>query len=245
MLVIAGRPVELDAHIERLGASVAALYGAALPSAARDAILDEALGIRHGKLRITVTPRPGLRIDAEEIDPALVFPEAERGISLHRATVAGGLGEHKWADRRLLEQIEAPLSARQLALLLDTDGSILEASRASFFCAEGDRLMTPPIDGRILPSIARHQAIEVARDAGIDVRERVLSAADLQGGEVFLTGSVRGVEPVDSIDDVRLPPPGPLSARIAVGLKRRWLRAPQGEPVAVGASGRRAGPPGR
>jgi len=253
MLVVAGRPVELDAHIERLNSSLATLYGVILPETAPGAIFARAQGIEHGKLRITAVPRRGakvalfaalalngkpglnLRIASEDIETAAVFPGPARSISLRTATVAGGLGEHKWADRRLLEQIEATFPPRQLALLLDADDSVLEASRASVFRVEGERLATPPSDGRILPSIARRQAIEVAREAGIEVRERLLSVADLQGSEVFLTGSVRGVEPVDSINGIRLPPPGTLSARVGADLKRRWLRAPQEEPAAVGA----------
>jgi para-aminobenzoate synthetase/4-amino-4-deoxychorismate lyase len=262
MLVLGGRPVELDAHIERLGASVAELYGAELPASARDAVLAEAGGTAHGKLRIAAIPSTGelvahgqasspadprieLRLSSEEIEPAAVFPGAERGIALRSVTVAGGLGEHKWADRGLLERIEAAFPPRQLALLLDSDGSVLEASRASVFRVEGGRLTTPPSDGRILPSIARRQAIEVALGAGIEVREGVLSAADLRGGEAFLTGSVRGVEPVHSVDGVQLQPPGEVSAQVAAGLERRWLQAPGAEPVAAGAGGRPGGPPER
>jgi para-aminobenzoate synthetase/4-amino-4-deoxychorismate lyase len=243
MLVLAGRPVELDAHLERLSASLAALYGTRLSATDRDAVLDVAAGIGHGKLRVTVAPGTVPRIEAEEIERAAVFPTAERGIALRSTTVAGGLGGHKWADRRLLEEIEATFPSRQLALLLDTDGAVLEASRASVFHVEGERLTTPPTDGRILPSIARQQAIEVARAAGIEVDERPLRLEDLHAHEVFLTGSVRGLEPVVSIDGVGLLPPGELSERVAAGLKSRWLE--QAEPVAAGAGGPPAGPPAR
>jgi para-aminobenzoate synthetase/4-amino-4-deoxychorismate lyase len=259
MLVIAGRPVELDAHLERLEASLATLYGGELPGSARDTILDEARGLVHGKLRIAVAPswvdlvahsatkstqrggrRPTLSVDAEEIESAAIFPCLERGISLHSTTVPGGLGEHKWADRRLLERAESTLSPRELPLLLDADGSVLEASRASVFCIGGDSVATPPTDGRILPSIARRQAIEAARDAGIEVQERALTLDDLRDGEAFLTGSVRGVEPVIALDGVALSPPRRISARVAAGLRRRWRVGP-GEPVAAAAGGRPAG----
>lgn len=246
MLVIAGRPVELDAHLERLETSLATLYGAALPAAARGAVLEGAGTVAHGKLRVTVGPGRGrVRIDAGEVEPAAVFPGWERNVSLHSITVAGGLGCHKWADRRLLEKAESALSRRQLPLLLDADGSVLEASRASVFSVAGGLLLTPPSDGRILPSIARRQAIEAAREAGIEVRERTLGRDDLQRGEAFLTGSVRGVEPVRSLDGAALPPPGSLSARVADGLRRRWGLAAQAEPVAAAAGGRPAGPPAR
>jgi para-aminobenzoate synthetase/4-amino-4-deoxychorismate lyase len=247
MLVLAGRPVELDAHLERLSASVEALYGSALPAEAR-ALADSAGEIDHGKLRLTVVPTGGalaLEVSASEIDPGSVFPAVNRGAALRGTVVAGGLGEHKWADRRLLDRATAAAPGGELPLLLDADGAVLEASRASVFLVRAGRLVTPPTDGRILPSIARQQAIEVAAAEGIATSEERLSMAALQAGEVFLTGSVRGVEPVLALDGVKPAPPGEISARVAADLRARWLTVPAAEPVAVAAGGRRAGRPGR
>jgi para-aminobenzoate synthetase/4-amino-4-deoxychorismate lyase len=260
MLVIAGRAVELDAHIERLSTSVEALYGRAAHPQARAMVLDRAAGIEHGKLRLTVVPRGrlstrevggpseasddlALGVKAEEVDVEAVFPAAERGAALRSTVVAGGLGEHKWADRDLLER--AAVSAPgELPLLLDEDGAVLEASRASVFVVHSERLLTPPTDGRILPSIARQQVIEVASAAGIETSEERLTMADLRTREVFLTGSVRGVEPVRALDGAELALPGELSARVAAGLRRRW-RVPAAKPVAAGAGGQPGGQPGR
>ncbi len=251
MLVVAGRAIELDAHLARLSASVATLYGRALPAEARALASERAIGLEHGKLRLTFAPArntaavPTLRADSEEIEPAAVFPGAERSVGLRAVAVAGGLGEHKWADRRLLDRAAAASPDGELPLLLDADGSVLEASRGSLFAVLGERLVTPPTDGRILPSIARAQALEAAATAGIETREGRLALADLHSAEVFLTGSVRGVEPVGEIDGAALPPPGAISARVAAGLRSRWLREPVAEPVAAGAGERRGGPPGR
>ncbi len=272
MLVIAGRAVELDAHIARLSTSVEALYGRAVPRQARTMMLDHAAEIEHGKLRLTAAPPRGglasrppfsvpetvygevgkpseasgdlaLGIEAEEVDVEAVFPASGRGAALRSAVVAGGLGEHKWADRDLLDRLAAG-SPGELPLLLDTDGTVLEASRASVFVIRDGRLLTPPIDGRILPSIARQQVIEVASAEGIETSEERLALADLLAHEVFLTGSVRGVEPAQALDGVELGPPGELSGRVAAGLRRRW-RVPAAEPVAAVAGGRPGGRPGR
>jgi para-aminobenzoate synthetase/4-amino-4-deoxychorismate lyase len=246
MLVIAGRAVELDAHLGRLSASVETLYGHPLPERARRLVLDRAGELECGKLRLTVTPAAGearLAVDAEEVDASAVFPGAARGAALRSAVVAGGLGEHKWADRDLLDRV-ADSSPGELPLLLDADGAVLEASRASLFFVDGSRLLTPPCDGRILPSIARQQTIEVASAEGIDTSEECLTLADLLAGEVFLTGSVRGIEPARMLDGAELAPPGELSGRIAAGLRRRW-RAPAAKPVAAVAGGRPGDPRGR
>jgi len=248
MLVLEGRPVELDAHLERLATSLAALYNAPLPAAARDAVLDNALQVRHGKLRLTVVPGAGGELDtqisSQEVEADKVFPAPERGAVLRSFVVEGGLGDHKWADRRLLERAAA-MSPNELPLLLDRDGAVLEASRGSIFCAGDGRLATPPTDGRILPSIARRQAIEVAQAAGIETREEKLTLDDLHRGEVFLSGSVRGIEPVRCLDGVGLQRPGEISARVAAGLRRRWLQVPPGGSAAVLAGERPAGRPAR
>jgi para-aminobenzoate synthetase / 4-amino-4-deoxychorismate lyase len=261
MLVIAGRAVELDAHLGRLRTSVEALYGNVLPQEARAVVLDRAAGIEHGKLRLTVVPPRGrpatkeaeelprtsgglaLEVEAEDVDVDAVFPGADRGAALRSTVVPAGLGEHKWADRRLLER-RAAAAPGELPLLLDADGAVLEASRASVFAVTSGRLVTPPTNGRILPSIARQQVIEVANAAGIDTSEERLGLADLHEHELFLTGSVRGVEPARTLDGVELAPPSELSGRIAAGLRRRW-RVPAAEPAATVASGQRVGPPGR
>ena len=253
MLVLAGRPVELDAHLERLAGSLMALYGEDLPGDAADLVREEAGDLEHGKLRITMTPGRGradeapleVRVIASQVDPAAVFPGLARSIALRSFTLEGGLGEHKWADRRLLERAESDLPPAELSLLVDCDGRALEASRASLFAVGDGWLATPPADGRILPGIARRRTIETARDMGIEVREESLPLLSLSGREVFLAGSVRGIEPVLALDGMDLPPPGKLSARVAAGLRRRWLPEPQGESVAVLAGERPAGPPAR
>ena len=89
------------------------------------------------------------------------------------------------------------------------------------------------------------------------MREEQLSLDDLfAADEVFLTNSVRGVEPVRSIDGREVPsasqPYGhsidvaSAGAGIASALRRRWwLPVPQGESVAVAAGGRRGDRPAR
>lgn len=249
MLVLGGRPVELNAHLERLAASLRELYGAALPAGLNGSVADDARHVRHGKLRVTIVPREGgllTSIATTEVESAKIFPAPERGVALRSFVVEEGLGPHKWADRRLLEKAATEVPQGELPLLVDRHGAVLEASRGSLFSVGEQSIATPPTDGRILPSIARRQALEVARELSIAVREECLTLKDLQRrGEAFLAGSVRGVEPVRSLDGVDLAAPSELSSRIAAGLRRRWLAVPQGKPVAVAAGGRRAGLPAR
>lgn len=240
LLVAGGRPVELEAHLARMAASLRDLFDAEPSDKARDLALSGGVGLRLGRLRLTATPRGGgveLEAHGEEIEPSVLFPTVERAAALRTLVVPNGLGAHKWVDRALLERAEAETRggaratataggppAAPVPLLLDRDGSVLEASRANVFVVRGGALVTPPADGRILPGVTRASAIEVARAAGVEVREEAVALAELAGAEeVFLTGSVRGIEPAGSLDGVRLEQAGEIASLVAAELQRRWL----------------------
>ncbi len=222
-LVVDGRAVAVDAHLARLEASLAALYGEPLPASAGDLIAEAATGNELGRARLTVLPGGEASARAVAVDAALVFPAWEAAVELAPVVVPGGIGAHKWADRRLLERAETEL-APAVPLVVDTDGEPLEGSRGSLFLVSGGIVITPPADGRLLPGITRAQAIEVARALGLAVRERSVDAAELAAAdEVFLTGAVRGVEPVRRCAGVGEWDSGELTARVAAELRREWL----------------------
>jgi para-aminobenzoate synthetase/4-amino-4-deoxychorismate lyase len=229
LLVAGGRPVELEAHMVRLATSLGELFGAELGADATDLVTGAAEGLGVGRVRLTATPRDGgiaLEADGEAVDPASAFALAGRAVALRTLVVPGGLGSHKWADRTLLERAKAGMPDGTVALLVDDDGTVLEASRANAFAVRDGALITPPLDGRILPGIARAALIEVAREAGYEVREEHLTVADLTASDgVFLTGSVRGVQPASSLDGTKLPT-ADATALLAAAIRRRWLRPP-------------------
>lgn len=236
MLVVDGRPVELEAHMARLEASLGGLFGAVAPAGARDDLLSKASKVSLGRLRLTVAPENGgdlvYEIAVADVDRATVFPGWEHGIALRSVPAPEWAGRHKWADRSGLERLEASLDGA-MPLLLGEGGATLETSRANVFAVRGGTLTTPPLDGRILPGIARARTIEIAGAMGIGLRERSVALTDLlDAEEMFLTGSVRGVEPVRSLDGVDLEPRSDATARLAAELHRRWLGpSPAGRPA--------------
>ena len=150
VLVVDGRPLHLAEHLARLAASLHALYGRPLPPDLEQPIATAAAGAGAGprRLRVDVTP---------ELDVAVQTgpPPPTRVVVLRPVVLPGGLGAHKWRDRRLLEAHEQDDPAT-MPLLLDADGLVLEASRASVVAAAADgSLHTPPADGRILPGTTR------------------------------------------------------------------------------------------
>ncbi len=223
MLVLDGRPVELDAHLERLGASLDALFDLAVPTDARDLVFAAASETLLGRLRLDVSPAQGNGVRVADVDEALVFPSFDHGIEVAAVTVPGGIGAHKWADRRLLEQAESDAGAA-VPLILDADGTLLEGSRGSLFLVRDGVLWTPPADGRLLPGVTRARVIELAEAIGIEVREEELALERLlEADEAFMTGAVRGVEPVRGARGLRDWDEGELTPRISAELHRLWF----------------------
>jgi para-aminobenzoate synthetase / 4-amino-4-deoxychorismate lyase len=147
-------------------------------------------------------------------------------VALRTLPLPGGLGAHKWADRSLLDAAQAGLPADSLLLIVDTDGAVLEASRANLFAVRNGSLFTPPLDGRILPGITRMRVLEIAESIDIELREEPLTRSDLLAAdEVFLTGSVRGIECVRDVDGAPLSGGGAVTDRLAGELWQVWARA--------------------
>jgi para-aminobenzoate synthetase/4-amino-4-deoxychorismate lyase len=228
LLVLDGSPIELERHLERLGRSVRELFGQALPADARELALERAAPLQLGRLRLTVAPREDDSLAAAAVaafvDTDDLFPSWERAIALRPFVLPGGLGEHKWADRERLAWAEAGEPEGWLPLVLDVGEEALEASRANVFAVEDGVLVTPAADGRILPGVARARAIEIAGALGIEVREERLDVERLiVAGEAFLTGSVRGIEPVSAVGETALGPPGELLAELSSEMRRSWM----------------------
>lgn len=228
ILIFEDRPVELAAHLERLRKSVETLYGAAAPPSAREQVLDHCRGGWLGRLRLNVEPgRDGkLRssIVVGPFDPNNVFPTGPFATALLSFPLEAAWGDHKWADREVLGRAEASAGPGRAPLLIGPDDAVLEASRANVFAVRDGVLLTPPLDGSILPGIARDGIIEEAAEIGIEVREERLTLPDLLAAqEVFLTGSLRGVEPIREIDGTVIDSEGPLTTALAAALRQRWF----------------------
>jgi para-aminobenzoate synthetase/4-amino-4-deoxychorismate lyase len=226
ILVVDDRPIELDAHLARLAASSRELYGEEPPDC-RELVIARARGGGLGRLRLNLGPRrdgltPSIIVAA--VSPANLFPGPALEVSLEPMTTSSGVGAHKWADRDPLARAEARVGAGAVPLLVGTDGCVLEGSRANVFAVLGDSLVTPPLDGRILPGIARQQTLEAAHRLKIPTNERRFDLDELAAAdEVFLTGSIRGVEPASALDGQPLPTNRTLTPQLATALRTRWL----------------------
>jgi para-aminobenzoate synthetase/4-amino-4-deoxychorismate lyase len=226
LLTVDGRPVELDAHLARLRSSLQALFpDHTPPDLGTIDVPGRGRSDGLGSLRVTVAPgeddRLETRIAVRQVERELLFEP--RPVELRCLPLRGGLGPHKWADRSPLEEAQASLPAGALPLILDGDGTVLEAARANVFAMRAGVLLTPATDGRILPGITRARALEIAAASGLETREAELCRDDLlEADEVFLTGSVRGVEQVRALDGTPLAQGGEIGPQIAVELRQTW-----------------------
>jgi para-aminobenzoate synthetase/4-amino-4-deoxychorismate lyase len=209
MLVDGGRASRIELHLARLRASVASLYDAELSASLADEIAAAAERVPgRARLRVSLQPsfrcaqRPSGRVGMAGLESSIDVSSLglSAGVRMRAWTVPGGLGRHKWSDRRLLEAIEASLPGEP-PLLVDADGQLLEASRANVFVLGPDGILrTPPDDGRILPGIARSLVLSRAGALGLDVSAARLVLDDLiRARGVVLTSALRCV-PVLELD---------------------------------------------
>jgi len=225
LLVRDGVAAGLEEHLSRLAASARELYGKELPGRLHDDLARCLAGRPAGRLRITVQPLGGPLHTTVECVP---LDRAPAVTDLHPVVVPGGVGGHKWTDRRLLTRYLATAGAgpRTQLLIEDADGSVLETDRASVFAVIGDVLRTPPADGRLLPGVTRAAILRLAAAAGLRTCVGPLRSGDLEHAtEMFVTNSVRGVLPVRSVGGTALPAaPGPVTADMTVALAADWTR---------------------
>jgi para-aminobenzoate synthetase/4-amino-4-deoxychorismate lyase len=192
ILVRDGLPVNADAHLDRLERSTEELYGCSLPLDTAERIAVEAVGRPLARLRVVAVPA------GREVEVAVaaegVAAEARSPAALRPFAVPGGLGAHKWNDRRLVEALAD--GGRVVPLIVDLDGAALEAGHANLLVAEGERLLTPALDGRLLPGTVRAELLASLRRLGVEVAEQPLALERLEAADaILLSSSIRGLRP--------------------------------------------------
>jgi branched-chain amino acid aminotransferase len=236
-----GRLLFLDAHLERLFTSAAAI-GLDMKLFRDDfvAALDEtcaANGMTHGAhLRLMVTRgeksaanqdprnalgRPTVVILAEYKQPAPALRTA--GLRLHTASIR--TTPANMFDMRINSHSRLPLIlalneaiavGADEALMLDPAGNIASSNATNFFWVKDGELRTSA-GAFCFNGITRANVLAVAREAGMVVAEADFAPDDLIGAsEAFVTGTFGGLTPVAAIDGRALPQPlpGPMTVRL-------------------------------
>jgi branched-chain amino acid aminotransferase len=220
-----GHPTLLGRHLERLTHSARQLGlpldPRSLPDpAAVKALLDQ-IG-EPGDARLRITLSGGVHSNSEGMlwMRSQPVPPPRRGGGLKlgpcRPARTDPLASHKtlnyWPNRLYHEECLA--QGFDECLLISPDGCLLEGCRSNLFLVAGGRLLTPAVDGRIVPGIMRRLVLERAAALGIETVETSLRLSGPQPDELFLTNAVGGIMAVERWGEVCFPCPGPITKRL-------------------------------
>ena len=236
-----GRVFRLDNHVERLIKSARSL-GIPLPrelSRIEGAIVKLLRLNRLSDARVRVTlsrgPGPGTasaKPKARLFITASRFPSPGRiqknGVSAVISSIRRNPHSplSRLKSQNYLECILARDEARRRksyeAIFLDTRGYVVEGSTSNIFLVSDGRLITPSLEGPLLPGITRRVVLEIVGHLGIPVRQRKVKPAELsEAREVFLTNSLVEVLPAIRIEGKKVGSgrPGPVTRTLQKAYK--------------------------
>jgi branched-chain amino acid aminotransferase len=196
----------------------------------------EAAGNPESYIRIIVTRGVGaIDIDPETctnpnvlifVKPILQYPEEnyKNGINVALVSVKRnpkealnpGIKTGNYLNN-VLAKVEARKSGAADALMLNPTGQLTECTTSNFFFVRDQRLMTPSLSCGILSGITREVVLRLARENGVLVEEGEWPSDVLQNiEEAFITGTVKMVMPVTSLDGkpIGSGKPGPITKKM-------------------------------
>ena len=152
-------------------------------------------------------PKPSIIIIADKI---VLYPQKfyEDGLEIVTASVRRNYAEAinpriKSLNylNNILAKIEGKQAGAEEVLMLNAEGYVVECTGDNIFWIKNETLVTPPVHMGILEGVTRNSVINLARDAGMQVEERVFTRHALYiADECFLTGTAAEVIPVVKID---------------------------------------------
>ena len=172
-------------------------------------------------LRVTVSRGVGPRgySPKDAATPTLVMsmhalpvsPTAGKAWNLHTASLRlparEKLAQFKTANKlaQVLARAEADLAGADEALMLNTDGFVVEGASSNLFWVEGETVCTPPLTSGILAGVTRAVTVELCQQLALPFAERETTAQRMRDAAgVFLTLSSFGVVECGELDGVEL-----------------------------------------
>lgn len=123
------------------------------------------------------------------------FTRHHVNVSLVRAKASG------YYINSILANQEATGLGYDEALLLDTEGYVSEGSGENVFIVRNGVIYTPDL-ASCLDGITRDAIMTIARDLGIEVREKRITRDEMYcADEAFFTGTAAEVTPIRELDD--------------------------------------------
>lgn len=224
--VINGSPALLDLHLNRLTTGLERLSFPAIDfNQLRQSILDYSGKFQQAILKLIVT-----RGQAERGYTPPAQPEITTVISIAEHVFAQSYSDYlvkrlEICDTQLsdnpqlagikhlnrLEQVLASIECQQKqyqdCILINPQGLVIEAVSANVFTWKNDKLFTPDLERCGIAGVMRQKVIELAKQLEIPVEVGLMTQQDILSAEaVFLTNSIRAIQPVAEIQSVQLDP---------------------------------------
>ena len=115
-----------------------------------------------------------------------------------------------------LAKVEALKAGYDEAIMLSPNGLVAECTGENIFCVRNGIILTPPLSAGALEGITQSSVTKIARDLGYDLRVDNIARSDLYiADEIFVCGTAAEVGSVSSVDDRKVPCPGPMTKAIA------------------------------
>jgi branched-chain amino acid aminotransferase len=204
-----GRPFARSAHLDRLERSCAALM-LSCPRVQLEADIDILLAeappgdavvrviLTRGGRRLCLLESPGDRTELTR--PVRLLP-----VTYDPSGLLDGVKSLSYAAN-MLGSRRAAAAGYDEALLVRSDGTVLEGPTCSIFWVSDGQLRTPALATGILASITRRVILE-----GLSVKEDTFPVGDLLAAEeAFLASTARLAQPIAAIGETELgAAPGP------------------------------------
>jgi branched-chain amino acid aminotransferase len=219
-----GRVFKLGDHLDRLyaGARAMTLEIPVSKSEMQEIVLETLRrnNLRDAYIRLVVTRGVGdLGLDPRKCPKAFIFCIAASIVLYPDELYKNGLSVVTASTRRniptacvprvkslnylnnIYAKLEANLAGMPEAIMLNHEGYVAEATGDNIFLVTKGVLITPPISAGILEGITRNAVIDIAREKGIPVEEKLFTMFDVYtADEVFFTGTAAEVIPCINVD---------------------------------------------
>lgn len=204
-----------------------------------------------GYIRVTLSRGVGLGLDPRVCkkptivimtDKLSLYPEEMYRNGLEVTTVSTRVPPAQSLEPRIKSlgkyicNIMAKLEANRVnageGLMLNCEGYVAEATGDNIFIIKEGKIYTPPTAAGILEGITRNTVIDLAREDGMEVIEKMMTLFDVYtADECFLTGTAAEVIPVVNVDGRRIGEgkPGEITNKLIRAF--RALTKTEGVPV--------------
>ncbi len=179
---------------------------------------EPALGVKNqkGRVSLAVAAIPAKKYLGEQSESGV-----RAKISPFRKPHSDAIPSYAKADGNYLNSYLAGIDAAEdgydEAILLDQNGFVAEGTGENVFLVRGGTIYTPGPESDILIGVTRASVLQIAKDLGYPVVEKLLSVNELlSADEAFFSGTYAEVAPVREVSHYVLGngTPGPITRDI-------------------------------